>query len=301
MKLEQLEYFIQVAETLNFTKAAEKCFISQTAMTQQIKALEQFVGVPLFFRDKHHVELTSAGRVYLGEARHILELHGNALKHARLMSEGVAGELTIGYISGFGQSDLAGYLASFHKVYPNIKLHLVRSTSSGLSHLLDTGACDLIYTLNFGAGELEQYRQSYTRSYPVMAVLAAEHPLAKQERLRYQDLRKEQFILMEPSSRPLDQMEEALIIYERGGYLPDVVGLEQEPETLLLMIKAGIGISILPEYIVRPYLHDKGLCILPLIKEDGREESIALEIKWLTANTNPALKHYVDTRLVKEE
>ncbi len=301
MKFEQLEYFIQVAETLNFTKAAEKCFISQTAMTQQIRALEQLVGVPLFYRDKHHVELTSAGRVYLSEAKRILELHGSALKHARLVSEGVAGELTVGYISGFGQSDLAGYLASFHKVYPNIKLHLVRSTSSGLSHLLDTGACDLIYTLSFGNDELGRYQHSYTHSYPVMAVLAADHPLAKQERLRYQDLRKEHFILMEPSSRPLDQMEEALIIYERGGYLPDVVGLEQEPETLLLMIKAGIGISILPEYIVRPYLHDKGLRILPLLKEDGSEESIALEIKWLADNTNPALRHYVDDRLVKEE
>ena len=69
MNLKQLEYFVSVGETLNFTKAAKKCFISQTAMTQQIRALEQGIGALLFIRDKHHVELTPAGRVFMNEAK----------------------------------------------------------------------------------------------------------------------------------------------------------------------------------------------------------------------------------------
>ena len=89
MNLNQLEYFISVAETLNFTKAAAKCFISQTAMTQQIRSLEKTVGVPLFIRDKHHVELTAAGRVYLNEARIILHRSNEALRMAKLASEGL--------------------------------------------------------------------------------------------------------------------------------------------------------------------------------------------------------------------
>ena len=72
MNLKQLEYFVAVAELLNFTKAAKKCFISQTAMTQQIRSLEEKVGVALFLRDKHHVELTAAGKIYLNEAKAIL-------------------------------------------------------------------------------------------------------------------------------------------------------------------------------------------------------------------------------------
>jgi len=91
MNLNQLEYFISAAETLNFSKAAAKCFISQTAMTQQIKALEKTIGVPLFVRDKHHVELTTPGRVYLGEARAIIERSNQALRLARLASEGLTG------------------------------------------------------------------------------------------------------------------------------------------------------------------------------------------------------------------
>jgi len=69
MNLKQMEYFVAAAEQLNFTRAAKKCFISQTAMTLQIQSLEEKIGVPLFVRDKHHVELTAAGKVYLNEAR----------------------------------------------------------------------------------------------------------------------------------------------------------------------------------------------------------------------------------------
>ena len=68
MNLKQMEYFVAAAEQLNFTRAAKKCFISQTAMTLQIQSLEEKIGVPLFVRDKHHVELTAAGKVYLNEA-----------------------------------------------------------------------------------------------------------------------------------------------------------------------------------------------------------------------------------------
>ena len=73
MNLNQLNYFISVAELRNFTRAAEQNFISQTAMSQQIKSLEKTVGVPLLVRDKHHVELTAAGRVYLAEAKRIVK------------------------------------------------------------------------------------------------------------------------------------------------------------------------------------------------------------------------------------
>ena len=98
MNLKQMEYFVAAAEQLNFTRAAKKCFISQTAMTLQIQSLEEKIGVPLFVRDKHHVELTAAGKVYLNEARAILVRAEEAAKLARTAAEGVAGELTIGFI-----------------------------------------------------------------------------------------------------------------------------------------------------------------------------------------------------------
>ena len=108
MNLKQMEYFVAAAEQLNFTRAAKKCFISQTAMTLQIQSLEEKIGVPLFVRDKHHVELTAAGKVYLNEARAILVRAEEAAKLARTAAEGIAGELTIGFIRGYEQSRVWG-------------------------------------------------------------------------------------------------------------------------------------------------------------------------------------------------
>ena len=146
MNINQLEYFVSLADTLNFTKAAERCFISQTAMTQQIKSLEKTVGVPLFIRDKHHVELTAAGRVYRNEARQIIERSNEALKLARMVSEGTTGELSIGYCSGYGQSDLAEPLQKFHKAYPAIKLSLFSDNTNRLIEALLRKDCDIVLT-----------------------------------------------------------------------------------------------------------------------------------------------------------
>ena len=76
MNTQQLDYFIAVAREKNFTKAAKQCFISQTAISLQIKALEKNLGVQLLERDKHHVELTPAGKIYLKEAEEIISKAG---------------------------------------------------------------------------------------------------------------------------------------------------------------------------------------------------------------------------------
>ena len=292
MNLNQLEYFVTVAETLNFTRAAAKCYISQTAMTQQIQALEKTVGVPLFIRDKHHVELTAAGRVYLNEARIILDRSNEALRMARLASEGVAGELSIGYIRGYGQSDFAELLRSFYHTYPNIKINLFRDNHSVLVDQLQKKECDIIFSIR-SKNDYPDIEQIYLRSYPIMAVLYEEHPLAGRPYLTYQDLKEENFIMMQPSNRPKDQMEESLLIYERGGYLPNVVAVEGDQESLLLMISAGMGISILPEYIIRRYQKDAHLRILPMRKQDGTAEALDVEMMWLRENQNPAMEQFL--------
>ena len=291
MNTNQLEYFIALSETLNFTKAAEKCFISQTAMTQQIKSLEKMVGVPLFVRDKHHVELTAAGKVYLNEAKAIISRSNDALRLARLVSEGTSGELTIGYSRGYGKSDLVKPLRRFHKAYPLIKINLFFDNTSILFEALERGDCDIILTTSQKIRDHSGVKYKFLKSYPVLAVLPSDHPLAGSETLTYKDLENEDFIMMEPSNRPKDQMEESILIYERGGYYPNIVGMEGNPETLLLMICIGLGISIMPEYITRPYENDDRIKTIPLIKEDGSAENIDFEVDYLADNMNPAVEH----------
>ena len=253
MNLKQMEYFVAAAEQLNFTRAAKKCFISQTAMTLQIQSLEERIGVPLFVRDKHHVELTAAGKVYLNEARAILVRAEEAAKLARTAAEGVAGELTIGFIRGYEQSRFSETLRSFHEAYPNISIHLLRENMSALYELLDNGTCDLAFNLSLYTQNYEDLKHRFLKRFPMMAVLYPGHTLAGDSHLMYRDLAR-------------------------------------EVQTVLLEVSAGFGVAILPEYAVRHYRNARNLVVVPLLRADGSPEELDFEIAWRQSNPNPAIE-----------
>ncbi|MDO4960841.1 MAG: LysR family transcriptional regulator [Eubacteriales bacterium] len=278
MNLNRLEYFVNVAETLNFTKAAEKCFISQTAMSQQIKALEEAVGVPLLIRDKHHVELTAAGRVFLNEARGILIRSNEAMRLARIASEGAEGKLCIGFIRGYEHSDLPEMLRAFHMAFPNISISLLRENSSPLYDAIEQGKCDLAFTIAPFSRKGSELAHRYISSYALMAVVFEGHPFADRGSISYRELSEEKFIIMQPQGRPRDEAEEAMVCYERGGFFPDIVASEGESETVLVMVEAGLGISVLPEYILRNRVLSRGLRSIPILKEDGSAETLDFEL-----------------------
>ncbi len=290
MTLKQLEYFVAVAELLNFTKAARKCFISQTAMTQQIRSLEEKVGVPLFLRDKHHVELTAAGKVYLNEAKALLLRAEEASKLARSAAEGVSGELTIGFIRGYEQSRFSETLRTFHEMYPNIQLHLIRENMGTLYELLEDGTCDIAFNLSLNTRSYDDLQHHFLKRYPMMAVLYPGHSLAGQNHLMYKDLAKENFIIMQPQGRSNDEAEEVLLCYNRGGFIPDIVARDREVQTVLLEVSAGFGVAILPEYAVRHYWNARNLVLVPLLRADGSNEELDFEACWKRENNNPAIE-----------
>lgn len=294
MNLNQLEYFISVAETLNFTKAASNCFISQTAMTQQIKALERTVGVPLFVRDKHHVELTSAGEVFLKEAKQIVDHSQKALKLARNTSTGIQGKITIGFICGYGQGRLVDILKEFHNLYPNIQIALIKENMSVLFEKMEKGECDIIFTIAPYRQSFDQFEHLFLTSYPLLAALDPDNPLSQKNTLSYSDLQNEDFIIMQPYRRAKDEAEESMLIYDRGGFFPNIVAMEGDPEILLSMISVGLGISILPEYIIRNYQKDSHLKFLPLFRENGSVETMDFELSWPKQNKNPIIDHLLD-------
>lgn len=264
MNLKQMEYFVAAAEQLNFTRAAKKCFISQTAMTLQIQSLEEKIGVPLFVRDKHHVELTAA--------------------------EGIAGELTIGFIRGYEQSRFSETLRSFHEAYPNISIHLLRENMSALYELLDNGTCDLAFNLSLYTQNYEDLKHRFLKRFPMMAVLYPGHTLAGDSHLMYRDLAREDFIIMQPQGRSNDEAEEVLICYNKGGFIPNIVAREREVQTVLLEVSAGFGVAILPEYAVRYYRNARNLVVVPLLRADGSPEELDFEIAWRQSNPNPAIE-----------
>ena len=292
MNLKQLEYFVSVAETLNFTKAAKKCFISQTAMTQQIRALEEGIGAALFIRDKHHVELTPAGRVFMNEARVILARAEEAVKLARSAAEGISGSISIGFIRGYEQSLFSETLRNFHEAYPNISIRLIRENMNALYGRLEDGECDVAFNLSPNVCKFQELSHHFLKAYPLMAVLYPGHPLAARKHLSYRELAGEEFIIMQPKGRPNDEAEEVILCYNRGGYVPNIVSREKEVQTLLLMVSAGLGIAVLPEYAVRYYRNTRNLVVIPMLKEEGEkeEETLDFEVSWLMENHNPAIE-----------
>ena len=126
MNINQLKYFISVAEHQSFTKAANQFYISQTAITQQIQALEESIGTKLIDRSTRPISLTPGGNIFLVEARAILDHMETALWRTREASTGLMGTLRIGYTKGYEQSSLPKKLRDFRKEYPNIFYHLLQ-------------------------------------------------------------------------------------------------------------------------------------------------------------------------------
>ena len=146
MNLNQLKYFISVAEHQSFTKAANQFYISQTAITQQIQALEMLLDTPLIDRSTRPISLTPGGHTFLVEAKSILKHMDTAMQRTREASRGLMGTLRIGYTKGYEQSTLPKRLKNFHQTYPNILITCYRNDTDMLASGLLNKEYDLIFT-----------------------------------------------------------------------------------------------------------------------------------------------------------
>ncbi len=294
MNIQQLEYFIAVAETLNFTKAAKNCFISQTAISLQIKSLEKNLGFELFERNKHYVRLTPAGEIYLKKVKGIAAELSEARKLGKIASEGIAGNLTIGFIRGYEQSDISSVVRAFHENTPNISINFIRNNMSTLYEQLDRGDCDIAYTLLPYYGKTpDNLHTHFLTKMPLYLCLYPGHPLSDKKVCMYSELSQEEFIIMQPKGRPQEETEEVLLCHERGGFIPNIIRWESEIQTILMSVSIGLGVAIIPEYAVMYYKSAPNLEFLPMVKNDGSPETLDFGVCWKKEIHNPALLTYI--------
>lgn len=292
MNLRQLEYFAAVAECGSFTKAAAQQYITQTAITQQIRELEKTLGVELFDRSTRPVTLTPAGSLFLHEAKAILERMDQAMQRVREVSVGMSGKLKIGYTKGYERSDLSERLRSFHHAYPNILLSCYRNDTDRLAFGLLQNEYDIIFTWDStGLLQDEAIGSVLVRQYPLMAVVYEGHPLAARRFLTRRELKLEKIIYATLSERG-DSRGDArfLELYREAGYEPNVIYLTNDMENVLMMVAAAEGISILPAYMTNKLTDGGELRFIPL---KGEEEHIEIVAAWKKDNTNPVLKQFV--------
>lgn len=292
MNLNQLRYFVSVAEHGSFTKAAVNHYISQTAITQQIHALEENIGVALLNRSSRPVSLTPAGKVFLKEAREILGRMDTALQHTREASTGLEGELHLGYTKGYEHGDLPGYLRRFHREYPNVLISCYRCDTDMLAAGLMGGEYDVIFT--WDSTNLRQEESLETRVFehvPLRVALYANHPLARRKALSRRDLRQENILFMSPSGTGHSFGDDYYIrLYQQAGYQPNILLRSSDMESILMMVAAEEGISIVPEYSHPWNIGTENVVFVPL---SGEEETEEILIAWRKQDDNPALKHFI--------
>jgi DNA-binding transcriptional LysR family regulator len=179
MELRHLTYFVTVAETENFTKAAARCFVAQSALSQQIARLEAEVGAPLFARNSRSVRLTEAGEVLLPLARRILADVDNAQAELEAMHSVRRGRLRLGLLQSTANPvDQIAAIGAFHERYPGIDILVTDETSSAMVEAVGAGTLD-VAIVGLGADQLPPSLSQRTLSIdPLVAVVSQRHPLA---------------------------------------------------------------------------------------------------------------------------
>jgi len=292
MNLNQLRYFVSVAENGSFTKAAVAHFITQTAITQQIQSLEERVGAKLVNRSSRPISLTPAGRVFLKEAREILERVDSALWRTREVSTGLEGSLRLGYTKGYEHSDLARTLRDFHREYPNILISCYRCDTDMLAAGLINGEYDIIFTWDStNIRQEENLQLRVVEHVPLRVALYANHPLARRKELTRRDLKQENILFMSPSGTG-DSFGDAYYIqlYQQAGYQPNILLRSSDIESILMMIAAEEGISIVPEYSHPWDVGTENVVFVPLTGQGETEEILVV---WRKDDDNPALGHFI--------
>ncbi len=280
MNLRQLEYFVCVAETLSFTKTAETFYISQTAVTQQIRALEEQLGVTLFNRTKRSVKLTPAGSIFLGEARAILNRMDSAVEKARQAANGFTGSLKLGIIQGYDNPYLPDVIHNFCAAYPNVSLQFTETNTETLYKMLLEKTLDLTLNVVFPFTHLDVLglESKLICNYPLMVLMPADHPLAFRSQLDLSELKNEDFIFtgLWGIEEQFGQFESTMSHFSKAGFTPKFTHHSEHFNITALMVCAGMGIAIVPSYAAFSCRSAHNLVIIPLDEKSDRIDIAAI-------------------------
>ena len=292
MNIRQLKYFVTLAETLSFTKTAEVFYISQTAVTQQIKSLENQLGVPLFQRTKRKVQLTSAGAVFLPEAQEILDKMQKAIVKTKLAYNGSTNTLRIGVVQGYEHSDMPGALQRFCAQNPSIPISVYRSNASTLYANLQETKLDVVFnTIISSNGSVPSNISCQTlATYPLSVFLPSSHPLAQKSSLSLSDLNKEPLIFPDLQDDPSGYNRELLDFFIQSGFVPTIVRESNNFEAVLLMVASTLGLALLPSYATF-LAHSLGNIKSVPLAEDHLQVDIV--IAWHNQSQNPLIKKFL--------
>lgn len=242
MELHQLRYFIAVADEGNFTRAAEKCFISQPSLSSQIIKLEDELGQKLFNRMGRTAELTTAGRVLESRARGILLDVENVQLEIQEGASEVKGVIHVGATPSVAPYMLPKIIAHCKKLYPALEIRMHENLRARLLDDLLHGELD-VGVIAF-AGEHPNINAEPLLQEELYLVVPKNHPLASKTKVSIEDFKDEPLVTLGESSTLGRKIME---FFGRNDYEPKVSGTCSQVKTLKAMVHYGHGVAILPK------------------------------------------------------
>jgi LysR family transcriptional regulator, hydrogen peroxide-inducible genes activator len=245
MEFHQLRYVCAIADTGNFSRAAERCQVAQPSLSQQVLKLEEELGAKLFDRLGRSIRLTEAGRAFIPRARAILEQMEAARSTAADQSTDLRGSVAVGVIPTVAPYLMPSYAARFAKRYPDAKLRIVEDTTSVLVEGLRDLSLDVaILALPLRHKDLELFP---IRTEPLFAALSTHHPHASAKSLALKDLRGESFVMLRDGHCFRDL---SIDTCTRARITPHIAFESGQFSSLLGMVAAGVGVSLVPEMAI---------------------------------------------------
>ena len=283
MNTTQIKCFLTLAETLNFTKAAARLYISQPALSRQISTLEQEINSLLFIRDQKSVRLTPAGALLASELGSIQSALENLVTRVQTVGWGYTGVLTIGVLEGqWMGEEFTNLYRRFMETYPNIDFRMSQGSFGSLRRQLDSGEIDIAITLEFDVLGVEDILfRPLSRDQAVFAI-SKERPLAQKETITLEDLVTETLLIISPDDCRMggellfDHLREAKLTPRNVRYAPNL-------STVMLWVEAGLGTGIIN--------HQSNLARNPnirLISEIPLKDASPC-VAWKKDNLNPAI------------
>jgi DNA-binding transcriptional LysR family regulator len=283
MELRHLRYFVAVAEELHFSRAATRVHVAQPALSRQIRALEEEMGLRLFERDRRRVALTVGGAVFLEAARSILRDVEQAVDTARRAARGEHGTLRIGYVPAVVYTGLPEIVRAFRKRLPGVDVRFQEmSPALQLEALLGERV-----DVGFVRGPVHEpaLAAKTVLEEPLVAVLPSGHRLGGHKRLGLAMLAGEPFVLQARSRGP-ESHDHILALCRNAGFSPRVVQ-EGSHIDVLSLVASGAGVAIVPTSL--RVFRRAGVVFCPL-----RERPVTqLTMVWRKNAASPVLREFL--------
>ncbi len=281
MELRHLRYFVAVAEELNFTRAAERLRTAQPSLSQQIRDLEQELGVELLTRTKRHVALTPAGAVFLDEARLVLAQAERACQMARAAARPAGGALRIGMVPAAEIKIFPRMMSLMRSQYPHVELTFHSLTTPEMEAALLAGTIDIAF-LRPPVGNARLASETVLEE-ELVVLMPADHPLTALKTVTPEALASAAYVEVNPHHGGAALLEAKQQWLRRHGVSIRPVQEVMNVLSLLSVVSMGAGVTLMADYVSQ--LAFRNLATRPL---EGEPIRVALAMAWRADDDAPA-------------